>query len=522
MGKKLLNEQQVNLVLEFSDALRNYGLAEGFWSPWQSNQLLKDLTGQQIINKDNAKTLENLRYILGNYKQNITQIQGYMDFANSYDMLFARTLESYVNSLSFDLQVICINAYSKEEYKSSEYIEDKKKINEFLLKFDYQKEFRNVLQQVLLRETYYTWFRKTKWGNKGMKFALQIMPQDRCMLTGYWEKGLLFDFDMAYFLMAGTDIDGYDPAFKKYYNRVFNGNSSISDYRPTNPLNERDGTYAMWTQTSPEDGAWAFKFNTSDFLSVPFLAPALKNALSNDEIEKLQYDKDIAEAYAILAGEIETFDTAKSGTQSDQTVFKPNTLGGFMAKAKNGLNNSTKLAAMPLKNLKWYQFEDKNNDMYSRQLSNSAAVGTGLSRIIYSNDRMSNAEVEAAMNETYQTMKPLYYQFSNFMEFFANKLTKKYKFKFLFDGATYKDARFDRLLKLADKGIVLAPSAWASVLGMNPALFENSLLESKGTNWTENLQLLLNTNTTSQNKSSIVGRPITDNPDDSTDRNWDV
>ena len=493
MGEKLLDNQQVNLVLEFSDALRNYGWAEGFWSPWQSNQLLRDLTGQQIVSKDNAKTLENLRQALGNYKENITQIQGYMDFANSYDMLFARTIESYVNSLSFDLQVICENAYSKEEYSSDEYIADKKRINEFLLKFDYKKEFRNVVQQVLLRETYYTWFRKTKWGNKGMKFALQIMPQDRCMLTGYWEKGLLYDFDMSYFLMAGTDIDGYDPSFKKYYNRVFSGKSSIGDYRPTNPLKDRDGFYAMWTQTSPEDGAWAFKFNTSDFTSVPFLAPSLKNALSNDQIEKMQYDKDMAEAYAILAGEIETFDTAKSGTQSDQTVFKPNTLGGFMAKAKSGLNNTTKLAAMPLKNLKWYQFEDKNADMYTNHLANSAAVSTGLSRVIYSTDRMSNAEIEAAMNETYQTMKPLYYQFSNFMEFFANKLTKKYKFKFIFDGATYnydKNARFDKLLKLADKGIVLAPSAWASAIGMNPVLFENSLLESKGTNWTKNLQLL--------------------------------
>lgn len=525
MGEKLLDNQQVNLVLEFSDALRNYGWAEGFWSPWQSNQLLRDLTGQQIVSKDNAKTLENLRQALGNYKENITQIQGYMDFANSYDMLFARTIESYVNSLSFDLQVICENAYSKEEYSSDEYIADKKRINEFLLKFDYKKEFRNVVQQVLLRETYYTWFRKTKWGNKGMKFALQIMPQDRCMLTGYWEKGLLYDFDMSYFLMAGTDIDGYDPSFKKYYNRVFSGKSSIGDYRPTNPLKDRDGFYAMWTQTSPEDGAWAFKFNTSDFTSVPFLAPSLKNALSNDQIEKMQYDKDMAEAYAILAGEIETFDTAKSGTQSDQTVFKPNTLGGFMAKAKSGLNNATKLAAMPLKNLKWYQFEDKNANMYTNHLANSAAVSTGLSRVIYSTDRMSNAEIEAAMNETYQTIKPLYYQFSNFMEFFANKLTKKYKFKFIFDGATYnydKNARFDKLLKLADKGIVLAPSAWASAIGMNPVLFENSLLESKGTNWTENLQLLLNSNTTAQNKNELVGRPRTDSPDDSTDRNWDV
>lgn len=522
MGEKLLNEEQVNVVLEFSEALRNYGWAEGFWSPWQSNQLLKDLTGQQIVDKDNAKTLGNLRKALGNYKQNITQIQGYMEFANAYDMLFARTIESYVNSLSFDLQVICANIYSKDEFSSSEYMEDKKRINEFLLKFDYKKEFRNVVYQLLLRETYFTWFRKTKWGNKGMKFALQIMPQDRCMLTGYWEKGLLFDFDMSYFLQAGTDIDGYDPAFKKYYNRVFGGNPSIANYRPTNPLNDRNGTYAMWTQTSPEDGAWAFKFNTSDFYSTPFLAPYLKSALSNDQIARMQYDKDVAEAYAILAGEIETFDTAKSGTQSDQTVFKPSTLAGFMAKAKAGLENSAKLAAMPLKNLKWYQFEDKNADMYDNQLITSAATGTGLSRVIYSSDRMSNAEIEAAMNETYQTMKPLYYQFSNFMEFFANKLTKKYKFKFIFDGATYRydrEARFDRISKLADKGIVLAPSAWASVIGMNPALFENSLMESKASRWTENLQLLLNSNTTAQKSS---GRPTTDFPDDSTDRNEDM
>jgi len=523
MGEKLLNEEQVNIVLEFSDALRNYGWAEGFWSPWQSNQLLKDLTGRQITNKDGAKTLENLRKALGNYKENITQIQGYMEFANAYDMLFARTLESYVNSLSFDLQVICENAYAPEEYTSKEYLEDKKRINDFLLKFDYKKEFRNVVQQVLLRETYYTWFRKTKWGNKGMKFALQIMPQDRCMLTGYWEKGLLFDFDMGYFLTAGTDIDGYDPAFKKYYNRVFGGNQPISDYRPTNPLNERNGVYAMWTQTSPEDGAWAFKFNTSDFYSSPFLAPYLKSALTSDKIEQMQYDKDLAEAYAILAGEIETFDTAKSGTQTDQTVFKPNTLAGFMSKAKAGLESSTKLAAMPLKNLKWYQFEDKNPDMYKNNLSTTAGIGTGLSRIIYSTDRMSNAEVEAAMNETYQTMKPLYYQFSNFMEFFANKLTKKYKFKFIFDGATYryeKELRFDKISKLADKGIVLSPSVWASAIGMHPVLFENSLMESKASGWTENLQLLLNSNTTAQDTKT--GRPKTDFPDDSTDRDYDM
>ena len=42
----------------------------------------------------------------------------------------------------------------------------------------------------------------------------------------------------------------------------------------------------------------------------------------------------MAEAYAILAGEIATYDNAKSGTQSNQMVFDPKKLGGFMAKAK--------------------------------------------------------------------------------------------------------------------------------------------------------------------------------------------
>ena len=55
-------------------------------------------------------------------------------------------------------------------------------------------------------------------------------------------------------------------------------------------------------------------------------------------------------------------------------------------------------------------------------------------------------------------MRPLYEQFSNFMEFFANKLTKKYHFKFFFDGSNYpheRQGRFDRMMKVADKGIVL-------------------------------------------------------------------
>lgn len=319
---------------------------------------------------------------------------------------------------------------------------------------------------------------------------------------------------MAYFLQPGVDINGYDPAFKKYYNRVFGDGSMFENYRPTNPLNDRTGTYAMWTQTSPADGAWCFKFNKSTFSNIPFLAPLIKNTLSNEEISVLQQNKDVMAALGILAGEIATFDNAKSGTQTDQMVFKPSTLGAFMGKAKQGLSDSIKLAALPVKNLDFYQYEDKNQDMYATSLKNTAGVGSSIGRVIYSSDRMSNSEMEAALNEVYQTMRPLYSQFSNFLEFYVNKMTKKFKFKFVLDGSTYKyerQQRFDMLNKVADRGLVLPSSSWASVLGYNPVDFDRMLEESKASGWIDNYsQLMMNANTTKQSIDSSGGRPRVD------------
>ena len=509
MAERLLTKEQVNDVIEFSQALWT---AEnmGYYSPFISNQLLKSLN-----NNPNIPTVESIKKALTNYKNSGEELQGYTEFMSNFDMIFKRTMYSYINALSFDLQIVCTNAFTKEDYDSDAYKEDKQRIYGFLDKFDYKKEFRNVVSELMQKEVYYTWFRKTKWGNKGMKCTLQILPQDRCMLTGYWENGLLFDFDMNYFLMPGVDIDGYDPIFKKYYNSVFGDKSSsnMANYKPTNPLNSRNGTYALWTQTSPEDGAWAFKFDTNNFNTAPFLAPFLKDTIRNSEIEQLQYDKDFASAYAILAGEIRLFDNAKSGTTANQFAIDPKTLGAFMGKAKAGLEK-VKLAALPLENTKFHQYEDKNKDMYTNQLINSAGAGSGISRVIYSSDRMSNAEIEAGLTEMYNTMKPLYAQFQNFLNFFANKLTKKYKFKFIFDGSNYRferESRLERLMKLADKGIVLGPSAWASVMGYAPQDFERLLDETNYGDFSTKWRLMLNTNTSKDGGSG--GRPQKDDMD---------
>lgn len=187
MPDKLLTQDQVEAVVQFSQGLwaaERYGV----YTPWLQNQLLNNLN-----NNAKVPTYQNIVEALSTYKESANNLQGYMEFMQKFDMIFARTLMSYVNVLSFDLTITCKNAFTQADYQSAEYAEDKKRIYKFLDNFDYKAEFRKMLQEMLRHEVVYTWFRKTKWGNKGMKCALQIMPQNRCMLTGYWEKGLLFD-----------------------------------------------------------------------------------------------------------------------------------------------------------------------------------------------------------------------------------------------------------------------------------------------------------------------------------------
>ena len=490
MAEKI-SRSDVQDVIDFSSGLM---AMDGFYSPFLSNQLLTNLN-----NNPRLPSAESVKKALNDYKNSGEDLQGFVEFASSFDMIFKRTLYSYANALSFDLQITCKNAYTESDYQSDEYKKDRQTVDNFLTNFDYKKEFYNVLLNVLKRDTYFTWFRKTKIGNRGkMKFALQIMPQDYCMLTGYFEKGLLWSLNILYYMQPGVDLNGFDPSITKTYLRAL---ETIDSYVPSAPLNDRKGSYAMWADVSPLDGAWAWKFDTSSFANNPFLSPYVANVLRSDEIGELQYNKDLIAASGILAGEIKLFDSAKSGTKANQFSIDPKTLGTFMSLVKTGLQSTIKAVAVPLENIKFFQFEDKNPNSYTNELTTTAGIGTGISRVIYSSDKMSNAELEAALNEVYQTMKPMYAQFNNFLDFYVNQMTSKYKFKFEFVGSNYqfeRDARFDKMMKMADKGLVLNSSAWASAVGMNPVTFDRMLAESKYTGWIDKYStMMLNANTSS-------------------------
>lgn len=491
MMAEKISRSDVQDVIDFSSGLM---AMDGFYSPFLSNQLLTNLN-----NNPRLPSAESVKKALNDYKNSGEELQGFVEFASSFDMIFKRTLYSYANALSFDLQITCKNAYTESDYQSDEYKKDRQTVDNFLTNFDYKKEFYNVLLNVLKRDTYFTWFRKTKTGNRGkMKFALQIMPQDYCMLTGYFEKGLLWSLNILYYMQPGVDLNGFDPSITKTYLRAL---ETIDSYVPSAPLNDRKGSYAMWADVSPLDGAWAWKFDTSSFANNPFLSPYVANVLRSDEIGELQYNKDLIAASGILAGEIKLFDSAKSGQKANQFSIDPKTLGTFMSLVKRGLQSTIKAVAVPLENIKFFQFEDKNPNSYTNELTTTAGIGTGISRVIYSSDKMSNAELEAALNEVYQTMKPMYAQFNNFLDFYVNQMTSKYKFKFEFVGSNYqfeRDARFDKMMKMADKGLVLNSSAWASAVGMNPVTFDRMLAESKYTGWIDKYStMMLNANTSS-------------------------
>ena len=507
-----LTRSQLEEIVEFAQGLvagqtayYGSGSKDGFYSPFMQNQQLNKLNNNPLV----PSSYEKIETALAQYAESGIELQGFTEFMQKWDMIFARTLRSYSDILAFDLQIVPQGDYTTDELNSSEFVEDKRRIYRFLDAFDYKSEFHKMCVEVMRHEIVYTWLRKTKWNNTGMKGTLQIMPQKYCMLTGYWEKGLLYDFDMSYFLNPGVDIDGFDPAFKKYYKEMF-VNGEYNNYIPTSTFDNRNGTYALWHQTSPEDGAWAFKFDTSNFNNTPFLAPFIKNCFTNDEIAQLQKDKDMISAYAILAGEIRLFDNAKSGTVKDQFAIAPKTLGKFMGMVKSGLDKHIKAVAMPTENTDFYQYTDGNKEMYATHLGATAGVGSGLSRVIYSSDRMSNAEVQFAVETQYNLMKPLYSQFENFLEYFGNKLTRKYKFSFIFDGCSYefeKEKRFERIMKLADKGIILNPTAYAFAVNMKPQVFERALASAQASKWYMNLGLFPNTNTTSGGEG---GRPPVD------------
>ena len=112
----------------------------------------------------------------------------------------------------------------------------------FLDQFGYKQQFQKVVKQICrtgvsfntLRDSDGTFNDETMEleTTKRKNFALQFLPQQQCLITGYYDKGSpLFDFNMNYFLNGTVDISLFDPSYRSKFRDMY----ADSDYNKYNP-----------------------------------------------------------------------------------------------------------------------------------------------------------------------------------------------------------------------------------------------------------------------------------------------
>lgn len=531
-----ITQEEVWNVIDFCQSL--YSNIKGFPNTTVDyyNSQLENKTLIDLNNNPKIPTLDTLRNALANYKDNAELLQNYSEFMSMWDGIYAQILDYRLNLLAFDINHYCINIKDNSEYSSKEYKEDVKRINKFLQNFGAKQQFRDVTKNMLLNDTYFCWLRDSEGSfddevlyldneneikeKKSQSFTLQTMPQKFCKITGEFTakhlkgKGFLWDFNLDYFNNPNVNILNFDPSLIQSFNdrRKEQVPKSFIVGNETELNKVNDFNMDSYVRTKVNKGAWVFKYNTSNVNAVPPFAYLLKTVFNNDIIEKLQKDKDIISANAIILGEMKTRDKDNAGNNKNAFTIDPKTVGTLMNLARRGINKNIKQLALPLEETRLYQFADNNSNMYKNQLANNAGIGAHNSSIIFSTEKLAQEEAQIASTIDFESIaKSVYPQFENFLNFFINKKTKKYKFRFSVKGSTLPFLRqkdIDNHMKFMDKGIQVPPQRIGTLLGYEADEFEYLMKEAKYGDMQDDMFILLNVNT--NNTSTEIGRPTKD------------
>lgn len=514
---KELSEENLDQVLQFAQGLySNFG-QYGLFNPFNSNDTLL-----KVNNNPLKPTKEQLEKALSSVPYDRELVSRYSEFMQIWDNIYNNTLAYYQGLLSYDLSWVCTNA-NGNDYNSKEYKDDIKRLNKFFDKFDYKNEFNKVTNEVLKKGASFLWFRDTNsidevidiTSKKSEKFGLQIMPDKYCKIVGYTSSGLaLYDFNVDYFLQSNVDIKLFAPELIRKFKKAYS--KDTNNYIPSNNIGNRNGVYGrQWVQTDYRDGAFVVKAENGNYRIVPPFASLMKSCLSTDEIESLKRDRDILGSYYLLSGTIQLLNDTKT-SKANQFALSPEVLGKFLQLVTSGLTKNVKSIAMPLDETKGWQYQNYDLNMLPNHLRSTSAQGASASELVFHTDNLSQFAMQNAIETDYARIEPLYRQYENLLNIFVNRKTKKYKFKFTLTGLNRSWARKDRLenlTKLADKGILLGESQWASCLGMTPSDFSRSLEEAHNSSFTDNLTLLMNANTmkgSSEQTENPNGRPKSD------------
>lgn len=520
-----LSQSQVFNTVAYMDAF--YGASRGinYYDSQLENKNLIDLNNNPMI-----PSYEALRNAIANYKSTSKALQDYSEFMYVWDSLYGKVIDHKIGLLAFNRYETCTNMVDPEiEMQSDEYKSDKRRVAKFFEKFKDEQEFRRVAKNVMKTDEYFCWLRDSSGSfdeeaitleneqgynvRRSQGFGLQMMPQEYCRIAGEFiserGKGYLWDFDLNYFNESQVNVENFDPSLIQTYNEKKSNGQLKSFINNNSDLNKTNSSFDGYVRTKVNNGAWCFKYNTDNFNAIPPLTSLLKSAYNNDIIERLQKDKDMISAYAIIAGEMHM---RKEDNSKNALLMDEKAVGSLMKMARKVANNEKiKQIAYPLSEIEMFQFTDSNSSMSKNQLVSTAKQGASASSLIYASEKMGEMEFKSALiNDFNSISNALYPQFENFLNFYVNKKTKKYKFRFKIVGSNIpflRQSELDNHLKLSDKGMQVSPSRWGSLLGYSGDEYEQLMTEAKYGNIQELSFLLLNANTTSQDASGEVGNP---------------
>ena len=482
-----ISENEVYDVLNFAQQIYGGTFMNNIMSPELTNSRLKDATLNPL-----AGTQANIEKALMNPKNSEKELVGFSEFFELTSMIYKRSLMYLGNILSFSVKdMVCINA-EQEDYRSATYKNDYKEVCNFLDKFKIKEEFPKVIRQLIRQDVFFCILR-----DDGDKYTLQELPKNYCMLTGRFNYGWLFDFNMSWFLQNGVNIEMYPSIFKEMFLNTFG--DEIYNYNSASTLDDRSGAFSYWSQTSPVDGFWAWKMNPESATRVPYFAPLFQDIVLQPMVRQLQSNKYIIEATKVMVGLIPMLNEAKAGNVKDMIAISSETAGKFLSLLRRGISDVIKTGAVPFSDVKVLDFEDNKRNMMEDFNKNTASQ-TGInSRLVFPIDKQNSLETQYSVEIDSMTITYMYGYFENFLNYQINKRTSKYKFNITLDGTKFSHNmknRRDEVGYWADKGVVL-PNRIAYSLDILPHHLYKQLEEAKESGFTDLLMPLINIFTTS-------------------------
>jgi hypothetical protein len=475
-----ISEQEVFDVFDFAKNM--YNIYPNVFTPELVNSRMKDVNMNPL-----SATAEGIDKALLDPNSFEKELIGYSQFFELTDMLYKRMLLYLGNMLSFDPIYTCVNAKDKD-YTSPAYKKDLAILQNFLDKFDMKQEFKKVLRQLVRKETYFCVLREDS-----EKYILQELPQDYCLITGRWDYGILFDFNMYWFIQPAVDLNSYPSIFKKKYKDIFGKENGI-DYKPSASINRRNGSYVYYVQTSPKDNFWAWKFIPEIATEVPFLSPLFPDLVLKPLVRNLQSNIYILQAQKVMVGLIPMLKDTKGSSVKDQLGISSEVLGKFLGLLKQGLTSAIKVGGVPFSDIKTLDFDGTDKNIMENYTKNTSSMSGINSRLLFATDKMTAEETRNSISVDSYMMETVYPYFADFLNYHVNKNTSKFRWKFSFRGTEFdmdKTKRLDTAMTLADKGFLL-PQLISNAIGLLPQDLERMLTEAKAEKWDEKLMPIIN------------------------------